>query len=156
MADVVLNPSAPGSPLDDPSGEPLGAARAPTLLGIDLVEVGRVRTLLDGREALLRSIFTEGEIRYCGPKRARYAHYAARLAAKEAVFKALGIGFGGEVTWLDVETVHDGAGCPHLCLRGASARIAEARGVYAHTVSLTHAGRYAMAQVLLFCKAEQG
>lgn len=156
MADVVLKPSAPGYPLGDPSGEPQGAPRVPALLGIDLVEVARVRTLLQGREALLRSIFTEREIDYCGPKRARYAHYAARLAAKEAVFKALGIGFGGEVTWLDVETVHDGAGCPRLCLRGASARIADAQGVYGHTLSLTHAGRYAMAQVILFCRTPGG
>jgi len=63
-------------------------------IGVDLVEVARVRRLVDrfGERALAR-LFTPAEIAYAQSARGhlRYERLAARLAAKEAFIKAYGL-----------------------------------------------------------------
>jgi len=76
-------------------------------VGVDLVEVQRIqRALEDSRigKRFRERVFTAGEIDYCEKKgRGRYESYAGRFAAKEAVMKALGRGWGSKVRWLDIE-----------------------------------------------------
>ncbi|MGA2624601.1 MAG: holo-ACP synthase [Bacteroidota bacterium] len=88
-------------------------------IGVDLVEVGRIRDTIEtwgGR--FLEKIFTEAEIRYCTSKKSSYQHFAARFAAKEAVAKALAIGWSGGFRWKDVEVVNDESGKPSIVLTG--------------------------------------
>jgi holo-[acyl-carrier protein] synthase len=118
-------------------------------IGVDLITVSRVREVFGGREALLAAVFTAEELRYCWGQRDPFVHLAARYAAKEAVVKGLGTGMTGRMSWRDVETVHGAWGEPHLVLHGEAARLAEARGLHRCGVSLSHAGDYAMAAVLL-------
>ena len=75
-------------------------------VGVDLAEVERIRKALEdpriGRRFRDR-VFTAREIQYCEKKqRGRYESYAGRFAAKEAVMKALGRGWGAKVRWLDI------------------------------------------------------
>jgi holo-[acyl-carrier protein] synthase len=113
-------------------------------VGIDIVEVARVKRLLDRwGDAFERRVFTDAEIaRAAG--RARPQRLAVRFAAKEAVMKALGVGWRS-LAWKDIEVRNDEAGRPEVRLRGGAASAASARRVGAIRVSLSHSDHYAAA-----------
>jgi holo-[acyl-carrier protein] synthase len=121
-----------------------------TGIGIDLVEVERIRLLL-GRhgERFKARTFTEEEIRYCDGCADPAMHYAARFAAKEAGAKALGTGFAEGVSWMDIEVVRNAAGRPELRLHAGAGELAALQGVVRCHVSLTHTKEQATAQVVL-------
>lgn len=118
-------------------------------LGLDLVEVERVRDLLQRHgERFKERTFTEGERAYCDGNADPAMHYAARFAAKEAVSKALGTGFADGVGWADIEVVRAENGQPTIALhRGAETR-AEALGIERVLVTLTHTKDTAAASVV--------
>jgi holo-[acyl-carrier protein] synthase len=121
-----------------------------TGIGIDVVEVERIRALLERHgERFKARTFTEVEARYCDACADPAMHYAARFAAKEAGAKALGTGFAKGVNWADIEVTRDGAGRPELSLHGAARALAEQQGVVRYHVSLTHTKQQAVAQVLM-------
>lgn len=121
-----------------------GAVRG---LGVDAVDVGRLRRAIERRPALAQRVFTDDERAYAGRAADPGPRLAARFAAKEALFKALGVGIGA-VSWRDVEVVRDEAGAPGLSLRGRAAERAAARGVDRWHVSLTHTDALAVAAVV--------
>ena len=110
-----------------------------TGIGIDVVQNDRIRDSLEKfGERFINRIYTEGEIEYCRNSANPAIHYAARWAAKEAAFKALGTGWAAGVKWKDVEVERLATGKPELRLHGealALATFAEAKRFY---VSLTH------------------
>ncbi|GIW42116.1 MAG: holo-[acyl-carrier-protein] synthase [Candidatus Binatia bacterium] len=117
-------------------------------IGVDFVEVGRIRAAL--RRAGFRDrVFTAEEIRECQRrKRSPEESFAARFAGKEAVFKALGRGVGqGGIGWKDVEILR-GDGAPSVRLRGAAERRAEELHVARWHVALSHAAGFAVAVVI--------
>jgi holo-[acyl-carrier protein] synthase len=120
-------------------------------VGTDLIEVERMRAALEdpkiGRR-LQRRVFTAREIAYCEKKHRKYESYAARFAAKEAVMKALGRGWGSRATWLDIEVVNAPGGAPKIHLYRTTAALAEERGIRRLCLSLTHTQDHAMAFVL--------
>lgn len=119
-------------------------------IGIDLVEVARVRDLLEKHGARFKAkTFTEAERAYCDACADPAMHYAARFAAKEAAAKALGAGFAEGVTWRDIEVTRAANGRPALRLHGGAAERAAALGAGAFHLSLTHTRELAQAQVLL-------
>jgi holo-[acyl-carrier protein] synthase len=94
-------------------------------------------------------IFTPDEIAYCTRQRRPAIHFAARFAAKEALFKALGTGLVAPFSWQQLEVKRDTAGQPILECRGALAeRLAEAGEVRVH-LSMSHTQAGAAAVVLL-------
>ena len=119
-------------------------------IGIDLVEIARIEEVFARRGDRFRErVFTEGEISYCERRASKFASYAARFAAKEAVMKALGTGWAEGVGWTDIEVVSGPSGAPTLHLyRRARERLREIGATKAH-LSLTHSGNLAMAEVLL-------
>lgn len=120
----------------------------PAGIGIDLVEVARIREMLDKHgERFKQRTFTTAEAAYCDACADPAMHYAARFAAKEATAKALGTGLWAEgVNWTDIEVVREENGRPRLVLHGAALQhAADAECL----VSLTHTRDLAMAQVLL-------
>jgi len=118
-------------------------------LGVDLAEVSRVRAAIERRgEAFLHRVFTEREIAYCEPHRDKFERYAGRFAAKEAAMKALGTGWTHGVRWVDIEVARLASGKPTLALHGATLAIAEHLGAKNITVSITHSGDWAFAQVI--------
>ncbi|TDU72960.1 holo-[acyl-carrier protein] synthase [Prosthecobacter fusiformis] len=123
----------------------------PIGIGIDLVEVGRIRDLIVKHGVRFKEkTFTAGEITYCDACADPAMHYAARFAAKEAAAKAIGTGLWAEgVDWKDFEITREASGKPILNLHGGAKRHAEAQGVTRFLVSLTHTRDLAQAQVIL-------
>jgi len=119
-------------------------------VGVDLVEIGPFRSRFEGRDDLLRAVFTDVEMAYTRVQRRPWLHLAARFAAKEATFKAIGSGVAGAIRWCDVEVRRDEAGEPCLSLSGEVARRASAAGLRRFAVSLAHGRQYAIAVVLAF------
>ena len=121
-------------------------------IGIDLVEVQRVRSAV-GRwgDRFLSRVFTSHEVEYCLNRGAPYEHLAARFAAKEAVFKAIGRGWGQGAVWTGVEIRSDGRSKPEVILRGAVRDLAAGREVM---ISLSHTSTYAIAVAAIQRKCE--
>ncbi len=117
--------------------------------GIDIAETARIEQALARHgERFARRVFTEGEIAYCEQFKNKAERYAARFAAKEAAFKALGTGWREGVTWRDVEVTHQPSGKPELRLSGRAEERARQQGVAWMSVSLSHSDRYVVAQVI--------
>lgn len=117
--------------------------------GVDIVETPRIEQALERHgERFSRRLYTPAEIAYCEKFKQRGERYAARFAAKEAAFKALGTGWRNGVRWLDVEVTHQPSGKPELVLRGRAEELARELGVTRASVSLSHAERYVVAQVI--------
>ena len=114
-------------------------------IGIDVVDVQRLADRMQRWPRLADRLFTPGEQRYCLSRPRPAQHFAARVAAKEAAFKALGDGWP-HLRWTDVEVL-SGAGQPRLALGG---RAAEMAGPCTALVSLSHDAGIAIAEVLLF------
>ena len=113
--------------------------------GIDLIENHRVAKGIERLgERFLNRFFTPGERADCEDQPHRLA---ARLAAKEAVAKALGTGIG-DVGWREIEIRCDERGRPTLTLHGAAAELAESLGLSQWDVSLTHTADHAGAVVV--------
>jgi holo-[acyl-carrier protein] synthase len=120
--------------------------------GVDLAEVGRIRKALEDPRTGARfrdRVFTSDEIAYCESKRrGKYESYAGRFAAKEAVMKALGRGWGAQVCWLDIEVTRAPGGKPELRLYDKTARRAQGLGIHRWTLSITHTPEHGMASVI--------
>lgn len=117
-------------------------------VGIDHIEVARVRKQVESQHFRER-VFAPEEIAWCESKRRSAEHYAARWAAKEAFFKALGTGWREGMEWTEVAVVNDDLGKPSLLLRGKAAEMAEERNISAQHVSLSHLKVTACAVVIL-------
>ena len=118
-------------------------------LGVDIAEVQRVRAAIERRgAAFLKRLFTPAEIAYCEGHRNRYERYAGRFAAKEAAMKALGTGWGNGVRWVDIEVTRNSAGKPSLRLTGRARELAERLAVRNISLTITHSGNTALAQVI--------
>lgn len=124
------------------------SASEPVRVGIDLVEIDPFRAKCEGNDDLVSQLFTSAELDYAVSRKRPWLHLAARFAAKEALFKALGTGLTDGLSWLDVEVTRDEAGEPGLALSGGAARRAEAMGFRRFAVSLSHGRQYAVAVVL--------
>jgi holo-[acyl-carrier protein] synthase len=119
-------------------------------IGIDAIEVARIRAALDNKRTGARfreRVFTEEEIAYCSRRRNGHESFAARFAAKEATMKALGHGFGQGIGWREIEVVR-GDGPPAVRLSGAARKYADALGVRRVHLSLTHTADLAIAYVI--------
>jgi holo-[acyl-carrier protein] synthase len=112
-------------------------------VGIDIIDVKRVKNLAEKNPRFLEKIFTPAEISYCLGKRNKYQHLAARFAAKEAFFKAI----GRRTAWREVELFNRASGKPELEIK-AKQRLSIEK---AH-VSISHLEEYAVAAVILESK----
>ncbi|HJU90551.1 MAG TPA: holo-ACP synthase [Gemmatimonadaceae bacterium] len=120
-------------------------------VGIDLVEIARVRRLVEGKgERALQRLFTDGELAYANRRTDPMPHLAARVAAKEATFKAFGQHDGSRsIGWKEMEVVSGDDGNPTLRLHGAAARLAGELGITRLWVSLSHTQGAAGAVVII-------
>ena len=87
-------------------------------VGIDVVEVERIKDSVDGAGDLLTDLFTPVEIMECTSQRRSHARLAACLAVKEAFLKATGIGLNSGLLFKDIEVVNQGSGAPELRVSG--------------------------------------
>ena len=93
-------------------------------LGVDIVEIERMRRILARTPNFRMRMFSEEERAYCDAKAAPEVHYATRFAAKEAVVKALGTGFSRGINPRDIEVKRTSKGRPYVSLAGRAREVA--------------------------------
>jgi holo-[acyl-carrier protein] synthase len=112
-------------------------------VGLDLIEIGRIRRTLERYPSFRDRVFTEAEREYCDSRPNPPQHYAARFAGKEAVGKALGFGVGRAFAWQDVEI--SGRPKPAVRLSGRVADWARRNEAGELDLSMTHSRELAAA-----------
>lgn len=111
--------------------------------GTDIIEVERIKESIEKLEdKFLNRVFTENEIKYCEDKKiTKYEHYAARFAAKEAIFKAISPLLDNKfsIDWTDIEILNDNQGRPYAVLSKENLKNINI------DISLSHIKEYALA-----------
>ncbi|WP_165045620.1 holo-ACP synthase [Adlercreutzia sp. ZJ138] len=107
-------------------------------LGVDIVEIARMKAILARTSSFAKKVFSEAERAYCEGTASPEAHFATRFAAKEAVLKALGTGFSGGIGPCDVEVRRTAKGRPYVVLHGEAKRVASQLGVRELPLSLSY------------------
>lgn len=117
-------------------------------VGVDIVEIRRIKKNIDESTLFLEKIFTEGEIEYLKSRNLRPEYVAGRFAAKEAVAKALGTGFRG-FGFKDIVVESTTLGKPIVHLRGKAKLIAQNYHQYNMHLSISHGEDNAIAYAIL-------
>jgi holo-[acyl-carrier protein] synthase len=119
-------------------------------IGIDIIEVARIREVLLRTPRFRERVFTPAERAYCDSRGAVAAqHYAARFAAKEATLKALQTGWRGGIAWQDVEVAAHEGGAPYLILHGPVLELFNSLQATAAHLSISHTSEHAIAHAVL-------
>ena len=122
------------------------------LTGTDIIEIYRIReSIEDLGENFINKIYTKKEIEYCeSKKKAKYQHYAARFAAKEAIFKAVSklLSDKYEISWQNAEIINleDGKQVVNFINTNINEKIEYI------DISISHSKEYAVATIVLICK----
>jgi len=120
-----------------------------TGVGIDLVEVTRIEEKINRAQGFRELVFSANEIKYCEAATHKFEHYAARFAAKEAFFKALGTGWANGTAFNEIEVVNQSNGKPQLLLSGTTAQTLHHLHNARIDVSLSHTSSMATAIVVI-------
>lgn len=119
-------------------------------IGTDIIEVKRMENRLSENDALKQKIYTQAEQLYCEEGRVtRYQRFAARFAAKEAFFKALGTGYRYGMAFHEIEVMNDKLGKPYIVLHGKVKEYLENEGVSIVHLTISHVKEMASAFVIL-------
>jgi holo-[acyl-carrier protein] synthase len=118
-------------------------------LGVDLARIERFRKFVASSSPVLERIFCPDEREYALARRDPAQALAARFAAKEAFFKALGTGMRDGLSWQQVCVHRDDLGCPFLVLSGRAVEMMAERGALKALLSYSHDADYAIATVIL-------
>ena len=119
-------------------------------IGIDIIEVARIREVLLRTPRFVERVYTQRERAYCDSRGVVSAqHYAARFAAKEAALKALQTGWRGGISWQDVEIASRESGAPYLIFTGQVLEVFEKFNATQAHLSMSHTTQHAIAQVIL-------
>lgn len=120
--------------------------------GTDIIEIERVKNSIESiGKKFIEEIYTQKEIEYCESKKnAKYQHYAARFAAKEAIFKAVSklLNNKFDISWKNAEIVNDENGRPYINF--LNTKIIEK--IEDIDISISHCKEYAVATVVVMYK----
>ena len=116
-------------------------------VGIDIVDIGIFKSRLD--DGMIAELFLPGEIEYCSSRARPWESYAARFAAKEASFKALGAGLSSGLRWRSVEVIKEESGAVSVKLSGKALEQAGNLQVKQIRLSISHSGVNAIAVVTM-------
>lgn len=117
--------------------------------GIDIIEVARIRSVMERDTGFRDKIFTPEEIRYCESKTNKYQHYAARFSAKEALMKAIGTGWRFGIRFADIEVFHNDLEQPQIRVSGKANELLSDLSISKIHVSLSHLKELATAIVII-------
>ena len=119
--------------------------------GIDIIEIDRVKSSIEEtNNKFIERVYTKNEIQYCESKNSqKYQHYAARFAAKEAVFKAISKTLENkyDIEWKDIEIENDKNGRPMVNLKKEMSN-----KINNMDISISHCKNYAVANVTVLYK----
>lgn len=114
--------------------------------GIDIIEIERVKKCIEETDGkFCDRVYTEKEIEYCESKKTqKYQHYAARFAAKEAVFKAISVMIPDKygINWKDIEILNDDTGRPYVNVLNYDIKSENI------DISISHCKEYAVANAI--------
>jgi holo-[acyl-carrier protein] synthase len=116
-------------------------------VGVDIVDIEVFKSRLD--DGMIEHLYLPREIEYCSGRARPWESYAARFAAKEAVFKALGAGLSQGMRWRDVEVLKGDSGEVTVRLHGKALEEADVKGVSSVCLSMSHTGISAIAIVVM-------
>ncbi|MDF2505313.1 MULTISPECIES: holo-ACP synthase [Clostridium] len=117
-------------------------------VGIDIVEINRIKEAIEKNSLFLERVYTENEIEYLKSRNFRPEYAAGRFAAKEAISKALGTGFM-QFSIRDIEIDRNANGKPVVVLRGKAKQIANKFGQYKIHLSISHSKENAIAYAVI-------
>ena len=118
-------------------------------IGTDLIEVERVAEKIGKKAGFRELVFSKNEIEYCELRTNKYEHYAARFAAKEAFFKAMGTGWRDGTAFNEIEITNNESGKPELSFFGKTADAIDKMKLGKISVSLSHLKTMASAVVII-------
>ena len=118
-------------------------------IGVDMVEVSRIKDAVNKQKNFLQRVFSENEIRLSDRGKFRFEELAGRFAVKEATFKAIKTGWRHGVTFKDITVLNEPSGAPYINLSGRTQEIAKSLGVENVFVSISHTKDLAIALVIL-------
>jgi holo-[acyl-carrier protein] synthase len=121
-------------------------------IGTDIIEVERIADKVGNKAGFRELVFSENEIAYCEAKANKYEHYAARFAAKESFFKALGTGWANGTAFNEIEIINNQTGKPGISFLGKTAQTITAMQLGNISVSLSHVKTMAVATVIIETK----
>ncbi len=118
--------------------------------GVDIIEIDRVRKCIEDTDGkFCERVYTKKEIEYCENKKSqKYQHYAARFAAKEAVFKAISVMLPNKynINWNDIEILNDDNGRPYVNILNQDIQSEDI------DISISHCKEYAVASVVFIIR----
>ncbi|MCX6579004.1 MAG: holo-ACP synthase [Candidatus Aminicenantes bacterium] len=117
--------------------------------GIDIIDIPRIKKKTTEDPRFIEKLFTETEIAYCESKYRKEIHYAARFAAKEAFFKAMGTGWRNGMKWTDISIENDDLGKPDIKLQGKTLENFKEKNFENIHLSISHTREYAVAFVII-------
>ena len=121
-------------------------------IGVDTCDIERIRKAIGEPEestAFLRRVFTEKERAEAPTGRLRAEYFAARFAAKEAVFKAVAHLLPEKTfDFRLVETLRNEDGSPYVVTDGTLAPVFADAGIAKIHISITTEGNFATAFVV--------
>ena len=118
-------------------------------IGTDIIDTARIERYLSGNTLLKDRLFSKKEQEYCDSKGKPAEHYAARFAAKEAFFKALGTGYRYGMAFHEIAVLNDELGKPFVELSGKAKEYVKEKGIHNVHISLSHLKDIACAYVVL-------
>lgn len=116
-------------------------------IGTDICKLERIEKLLSGdkKDAFIKRTYTEVEIANLPSEKRALSYYAGRWAAKEAIAKCFGTGFGEHCRWLDISILRNENGAPSVSLSGKTAETATRMSIDLIHISISHEKDYAVA-----------
>lgn len=106
-------------------------------LGVDIVDIAKMREIIDRTPNFVEHTFSEEEIKYCKSSSRFVEHFATHFAAKEAVLKALGRGFDEGINPKDIEVKHNEKGKPYIQIYGRVLELAKELAIKDFPISLS-------------------
>jgi holo-[acyl-carrier protein] synthase len=119
-------------------------------LGVDMVDIARVQAIYRRHKGrFLERLFTKAELAYCQRRTNPFPSLAARIAAKEAVAKAFGLGIGTVLSWTSVEVAVAPSGTPSILLDASAKKYLKKLKAKGVLISLSHTDTLAIAVATL-------
>ena len=120
-------------------------------IGTDIVDVSRMKKLINKNQKFINRIFSIKEIKYCNSRSNKISSYSKRFAAKEAFAKALGIGISKGISFNEISINNNKDGAPFIELLGNTKTIVKKlikkkNKIY---LSLSDEKKYALAMVVI-------
>lgn len=120
-------------------------------LGVDIIEIERIKNAVSHNARILDRLFTENELRDYRSRGSRAETLAGKFAAKEAVVKAMGTGLRG-FPWTDLEILPDSLGKPSCIISGKASDTLKSMGITSIMISIAHNRTSAIANALALYK----